>query len=335
MTIEEQTRAMLAPADPAHDIVIPPTVSAAELIAGTQESNWRRPGLHRRRLVLVGGAVVAAASATAYLLPKRSANPAPDAPLGQVLTPIGYQLDTDPQPAAPQLRALAARIADAPYDNRSGRYAYRHAKFWSGTTLAKDGFLMGFVEEEQNWTARDGSGRSRKKTLSAQFPNDASRRYWERVFPTLGWPPIPSESVENIPPGGAVALQPPTSPTELGALLKAQYGAADATKWTMELYRRYIVPKSARAQVLQILSTLDGFVWRGAATDRAGRSGVAVSVSVTPPADNTDRNPYECVLILHPGTGELLAYEQTLLTPRREPSFYSLILDSDWTDRLG
>ena len=73
----------------------------------------------------------------------------------------------------------------------------------------------------------------------------------------------------------------------------------------------------------------------GCGADRAGRRGVAISLTWTPPPDNPDKNRYEDVLVFNPDTGELMAYESIALTPHRETRFYHLILDADRTDRLG
>ncbi|GAA3774019.1 hypothetical protein GCM10022225_72130 [Plantactinospora mayteni] len=103
----------------------------------------------------------------------------------------------------------------------------------------------------------------------------------------------------------------------------------------MELYRSYVVPRQVCAQVLLTLTDLDGFLWRGTATDRAGREGVAISVTVMPPADSGDRHQYQHALIFDERTGALLARKTTILTPRREPLNYILLLDSSRTDQPG
>ncbi|GAA3757770.1 hypothetical protein GCM10022225_48780 [Plantactinospora mayteni] len=357
MKAEEQIRTAFGPADPARDTTIaPPPVTPAQLIARaeTAVAGSSRPLLPRRRQILLGGAAVAAAVVTAYALPRGSTGGAhvPSGPdntaIGQVLLPVAYQFDTNPQPAAAQLRALAGRITDAPYDGRSGRYAYCHDKSWGTSVLSNEGHELRYVEERRRWTAPDGSGRSRLTTLAAEFTSEESRRYWERELPKFGHPPIPNETTTDIPPvapaptadpGEAARptdrTQPPTDPTALATLLRAKYGASHATKWTTELYQRYVVPRQVRAQVLLTLANLDGFLWRGVATDRAGRKGVAISTTMTPPADSGDRNHYEYVLIFDERTGGLLAREATILTPRREPLSYTLILDSSRTDQFG
>jgi len=208
--------------------------------------------------------------------------------------------------------------------------------------MSEAGFAVGFVEEEHMWTAPDGSGRNRRKTLGVQYANEESRRYWEGR-PAAERQPFLPDQVDDIPVGGGTygsppgpdATRPPANRADLARMLNARYGAIDAAKWTMELYRSYVVPRSVRAQVLLILADLDGFVWRGAATDRAGRRGVAISALWTPGPDEGDQNRYEWGLLFDPRTGELLVLEVSILTPHRRPFEYDLILAPGWTDQLG
>lgn len=72
---------------------------------------------------------------------------------------------------------------------------------------------------------------------------------------------------------------------------------------------------------------LPGFVWRGQVTDRAGRTGVAVSFD-DPPHDE------QSVLIFDPHTGELYAHELVMMRERR-PAVYSLFLQYGYADRGG
>jgi len=108
MTIERQIRTMITHADPARETTIPPAVTTATQViaradAAAAATGTHRPALVRRRLVLVGGAAMAAAAVTAYALPRRAttdrdATRLPDlSPTGQVIVPIGYEFDSDPQ----------------------------------------------------------------------------------------------------------------------------------------------------------------------------------------------------------------------------------------------
>ncbi|MEN3305438.1 MAG: hypothetical protein V7603_1640 [Micromonosporaceae bacterium] len=353
---EQQIRDLFGRADPGRlASLAAPRMTSAQVIADADAVTTRThrfmtpPELGRRKLVLAGAATVVGGAA-AFVLTRRStgartaANTPAWALAGTVVVPMAFQDDTDPPPAADRLRALAASITDTPYDKRPGRYAYRHGKSWSAGTLTDEGHTLGFVEEEQAWTAPDGSGRTRRKTVGAEYPDEASRRYWQTRIARGQGPTIPNEDVQdvaahqpdpNTPPQPADWTRPPTDPTQLAGLLRAEYGARDAAKWTMELYRSYAVPRRVRAGVLTILAGLPGFLWHGQVTDRIGRRGVAVTVRARPPQDNTDRNPYEDTLIFDERTGELLGYETTVLTATPTLKSYIQILDADRTDRLG
>ncbi|BCB78274.1 hypothetical protein GCM10022251_31310 [Phytohabitans flavus] len=353
---EQQIRELFGRADPGRLAPLPaPRMTSAQLIAETEALATRThrftapPGLGRRKLVLAGAATVAAGVA-AYALAQRSTgsrtagNTPAWALAGTVVVPMGFRDDRDPPPAADRLRALAASITDAPHDTRSGRYAYRHGKSWSSGMLTDEGHTLGLVEEEEAWTASDGSGRVRRKTVGAEYPDEASRQYWQARIARGQGPTIPNEDLQdvparqpdpNTPPQPADWTQPPTDPTQLARLLRAEYGPLDTAKWTMELYRSYVVPRRVRAQVLTILAGVPGFRWRGQVTDRIGRRGVAITVRAYPPQDRTDSNQYEGVLIFDERTGELLGYEISVLTASPTLNSYVQILDADHTDRLG
>jgi hypothetical protein len=353
---EQQIRDLFGRADPGRLAALAaPRMTSAQVIADAEAPTAHThrfeapPGLARRTLVLAGAATVAA-GATAYVLTRRStgAPAAGNTPAwalaGTVVVPLGLPDDTDPPPAADRLRALAASITDAPHDTGSGRYAYRHAKSWSAGALSDEGHTLGFVEEKEDWTAADGSGRVRRKTVGAEYPDQASRQYWQARIARGQGPTIPSEEIQDVPahrqdpiapPQPADWTQPPTDPTQLAGLLRAGYGALDAAKWTMELYRSYAVPRRVRAQVLTILAGLPGFRWRGQVTDRLGRPGVAVTVRSSPPPDRTDSDEYEETLIFHERTGELLGFEMSTRIASPTLTAYVQILDANRTDRLG
>jgi hypothetical protein len=97
-----------------------------------------------------------------------------------------------------------------------------------------------------------------------------------------------------------------------------------------------VVPRQTRATILRILAGVPGFVWRGEVTDRAGRTGVAVT------ADEGDKQHHmQAVLVFDPRTGELLAHEflalnwQGRLAPLARVSEYTLLLAYDRTNQLG
>ncbi|WP_405428109.1 CU044_5270 family protein [Micromonospora sp. NBC_00617] len=328
----ERTRSLLAPADPARNVVVPPPpVPARNLIewAGDSElAAGHRRGRPTRRLVLSAGTLAVAAGAVAVLQPWQESAPdapgLPDRAGGTVLVPVAYQFDADPPAAGPRLRTLASKIKDAGYDHRSGRYMYHHTKIWGDPVMTSpDGrHHVAFAGETKVWQGADGTGSQVNTQLEPQYPDQESREYWQRNLdagPAVGGSPIPLPPMELTPPSA--------DPSQLRELLKVQYGAGAASKEISTVYARYVVPRSTRAEILRVLADVPGLRWRGVVTDRAGRAGVAVTF------DDREHDQ-QSLLIFDPVTGELLAHELLTLAPVRMGA-YQLILDTTWTDRIG
>ncbi|WBB65672.1 CU044_5270 family protein [Micromonospora sp. WMMD812] len=338
---EQRTRTLLGPTDPARGTVVaPPRLSARELIDRAEATpdpatahpvagrRHRRPS---RRLVLAAGALAVAAGASAVV---RGLDPStPDAPptavppggeSGVVLVPVAYQFDSD-APAGAQLRALAGRIADAEHDQRRGRYMYHRTRVWGDPVMtSEDGrHHMAFADETRVWQTPDGkSGEEVTVQLEPQYPDQASRDYWQRSLRNTGTPaparvPLPPMDIEPLP----------STRAQVGELLKVEYGAGVVSKEVSTVFGRYVVPRRTRAEILRVLADVPGFVWRGEVTDRAGRKGVAITFD--------DRaHDAQSLLIFDPRTGELLAHERLSLAPMRISAYLS-ILDTAWTDQPG
>jgi hypothetical protein len=335
---EQQTRTLLGPADPARSVsVAPPRMSAAQLIAraGQQPARHGRPS---RRLVLAGtAATVVAGTVAAATYPRWRGNDGGGtyAEVGTVLVPITYQVTENPSPAGDQLRALAGRITGTPYDTGTGRYAYHHFKTWGGgASIAPGGYVMSYVKEIRTWGAPDGSGRIRNTMLAPEFPDEASRRYWQKAIPH--WTPDPrktqalSRPFQDLPPNPALANPPlPGDRAGLAATLKVRFGAGAAAKTVGDIYQTDLIPRQSRAEILEILAGVPGFVWRGEVTDRAGRGGVAIT------ADD-QAHQEQSLLVFDPRTGELLAHEMVAVFPgKHRVSSYDLFLEYGRTDQLG
>jgi len=332
----QRTRTLLRAADPVSaEITPPPRLSATELIARAEASTEPRPR-HRprptRRLVLAAGATAVAAGAAAVLHPFTTStvdgpgalSPPAGAGAGPVLAPIAYQIDHDPPPAAARLRALAGRLAAAPYDNHTGGYAYHRVRSWGDPQVSSpDGrYVLGYASERQTWELADGSGLQRSTPLPPEFPDQASRDWWQQHLPGVSTGPG-----ENTMPPSPNAVQLPADRAGLAELLDVRYGASAVAKQVDTIYARYVVPKRTRAQVLNILADMPGFKWRGQATDRAGRRGVAITYD--------DRaHGQQSLLIFDQRTGALLALEAVWLKPHRV-SVYVVILDTVRTARAG
>ncbi|MFG2165766.1 hypothetical protein [Micromonospora chersina] len=350
MHTQQQVRDLLGPADPARGVVVPSApLSAHDVIVRAENTAFSPPVPARprtsRRVVLASAVVTAGAVATAGLLPalRRGTAPTgsrPPQPVdGVVLQPVAYEIATDAEPAGPHLLALARQVTDAPSDREGGRYAYHRVKSWGGMIQeSPEGYLASFVEERRSWATPDGRRWSDTTVLDMEFPDTASRDYWTKQLsgPAIGGstPPPGGPVEEPRDPNGGRAL--PTERAALAHLLRIDQPAGDVAKAVYDLYVRHLVPRQARVDVLTILAGKRGFVWRGRVVDRAGRSGLAVTADLTPPADQP-QNPQraQMLLVFDPTTGELLAHEYLELAPRHRVLHYGLLLETSRTDTLG
>ncbi|MFG3709869.1 CU044_5270 family protein [Micromonospora sp. NPDC047730] len=349
MHTKQQVRELLHPADPARDAVVPPSpLTAHDLILRAEDATATPAGPVRRaaprRTVLVGAAAAVAALGSAGLAQALRDGPVPALPTspqpvdGVVLQPVSYEV-TATEPAGRHLRALAARIVDAPHEGAAGPYSYHHTKSWgSPTVFSPEGHRMSYVQERREWVADDGRRWQDTKSLGVEFPDAASREYWS----TRPQSPSANPSATRRPPGIAeippdpVARRLPADRAELARWLRIDQSAGDVAMRTYHLYSSYLVPRRTRADLLTILAENPGFVWRGRVVDRAGRQGVAVTADLVPPAGQgliVERA--QMLLVFDPSTGELLAHEYLETAPKRRVLHYALLLKARRTDTVN
>jgi hypothetical protein len=328
----DRTRTLLAPADPARGVTVPaPRATAAELIARAEAAAPPRLGVRRRRILvpvaagLVAAGLVGAGIVAATGRPPRDGRPDATAKvpaLGPVVRPVAFEFRQGAPPAGDRLRALAAQLTAAPYDTTSGRYTHIHTIDWNAVFDDAPGGNAQRIQpvDKHRWYAADGSGRIRTENLAAVYPNEQSYRYYQRD-PAENPTATPGPRDDDLPAGLAGPAQPLTSdPAELARRL------ADHPFWTVrDIYSVYAVPLATRAELLRILATTPGVVWRGETTDRLGRRGVAVSVE----AATTEE-----VLVFDPTTGVLLAWDE-VEHPTDTVAGAFLYLSYEHTDRLG
>jgi hypothetical protein len=338
MSEQQRTQALLGPADPARDAGVPPArLSAVDLIAQAEAGTAAGQPRPTRRLVLVAAgavAVTAAGGAVAYPLLHRGTGgeratvpPRAGTDLGLVV-PVAYQINTGAPPAGNYLRQLAASLTDAPVDQHTGKYAYRHMKAWGGAVMTSpEGYVRSYVEDVQTWRAADGSGLQRTRQFAAQYPDEASRRYWQKVAPSEGG--TGSHDL-NLPPDSNYDPPPPVRPAAMARYLRADGGTADVLGNIAHVYEKYAVLRPVRAAILAVLAEQKGLLWRGKVTDRAGRPGVAVTF------DDSAAHQEQVLLVFDPHTGELIANELLGVGKlRREVNAYLLFLAQDRTDHAG
>lgn len=346
---EERTRTLLKPIDPArHSTFAPPRLSAHDLIsraeAVAEPVARRRQARPTRRLVLAAGTLVVAVGAAATVQafgPSSSDTPEvadpPGAASGMVLVPVAYGSDT--RDAARELRALANRLVDAEYDNRTGRWMYHRTKTWGDPMLTSpDGrHRLGFAQDTELWGTADEAARSVRLSFVPDYPDQESREYWQhqdsldyrRRDPKArdAWFAAKVAAFEKVKqdPVRLDVVPLPSGRAQLNELLKVRSGAAAVSEEVGMVYGQYVVPRQTRAEILRVLADVPGFRWRGQVTDRAGRKGVAITF------DDRKHNA-QFLLIFDPNTGELLAHERLTLSPLRVDA-YEVIFDTAWADK--
>jgi hypothetical protein len=322
MSSTESTRALLGPADPARGVRVPeprlPAMALIDRATTTTAFDDVRPSAPRRavRFALPAATAAAAAATVAVVVlvpggagdstrdPRAGTNPpttsAPEhSARGLVVTPVAYAIADNPPSASAELRALARRIGDAPYDSRTGRYAYVRTKTWGDPQMSsEDGkYSVGYTHEDEKWQSAVRPGVQSTTMLPYEFPDEASRDHFKDMPP-----PDKQPSLMTIDAVGEV----PAGRVRLARQLYAGHGPIGIAKAVDAVYSRYPLARANRAMVLDILADEPAFRWRGEVTDRAGRKGVAIT---------GDEQGARVVLIFDPATGALLASEHVFLRP--------------------
>ncbi|MEU7926364.1 hypothetical protein [Micromonospora sp. NPDC049107] len=280
-------------------------------------AHWRRrPAVRIAAALCVLGLLAAAA-----LVPGWAAThtPAPQSSRWQVTSPARTGTPPCGIPApltAAELRALAARTAATPptalpaprpadhvlpqvaaeaHCDVPGRFSFVLIRQWAADTRIEAGRATSTVVvfEERHWRADNGSGRA----VSLRHPPGPRPTTDETYEPgtldgTIG--PVAVDST------GLTAQISSISPPFLGAPA-VLHAIAGLTSWRTP-------NRDARTAILTLLSHTNGLTYHPAVQDRAGRTGAGVSATSD---DGTTRG----LLILHPSTGEVLAYERAHFTP--------------------
>jgi len=353
---ERRVRAMIGAADPVRSAVIPcALVPAADVIARAEARVNHEPVTPARvapafrpsRRWFLASAVSSAAAATAgiavtvrSLAGAEQRPPAPSSPAGTdiasspLVIPIAYQIGTNAPQAGDHLRSMAARLVAAPHDSRTGRYAFHHIKRWGQPrVVSPEGFVMSRSQEIKTWSAADGRGFTETKDLQPEFPSEEAREYWAGVLSQSGddspmatvvrdkhTMPQQTRAPKSVGPSVPLA----SDPSRLRTLLGVKLGATAVAKKISDQFGAYVVPVRSRAQLLEVLASVKGISWRGAATDRTGRAGVAVTV------DDTEHDQ-QLLLLFDTATGDLLAYETIGIT-QQQVLTYTLFLKYDNTN---
>lgn len=294
-----------------------------------------RPGRWLRWATPLGAAVVALIVLATGKTPLT--RPAPDGhPAIETFTapaPLSLQLTDQPEPARDRLQHLADTIAATPDPAPSGRYGHIHTQRWPADTgTPPPGQLL--AADDELWTTPQRTAHVRTTVLPPQ-PAGRVLAAW------ITSPPAGQPHRTDYQPGelAALALVPSTEPAILAGQLAGSVSgprSPDVTLGAVATMNRYhVLGARQRAAILQVLADTDGLDLRGQVTDRAGRSGIAVSVDNT--ADAT-----RDLAVFDADSGALLSYERiAMVTNARSPVraatvlSYVLYLAAEWTNQIG
>jgi hypothetical protein len=229
-------------------------------------------------------------------------------------TPVSLPAST---PAAPALSLLSGAILATRCDRdvAGSVYDFVQLQQWAADTTIRDGRATSSIVlfQEERWRAADGSGRV------------ASTRYPGTRPPPSG----PDSSDVRHQPGELLAVMPATDPAKRAEIpppiatdpanLAEQFNTAQPRRMGPQSVLRayadlagwHTTTLQQRRAILTVLANTDGLRYHPAVADWAGRTGVGVSV-------DSNQGDTRDLVILHPATGQLLAYEHAVLGNRTQ-----------------
>jgi hypothetical protein len=250
--------------------------------------------------------------------------------LASGLLPLGR----GPDPAAAAALNHAADIAAAQPDTAGDGYRYTKSEgaylnCFGGSPDHPNGYCALVPVNREIWIKADGSGRIVESRGEPIWFGPADRAAWQAE----GSPDLrgqPSDTRFGRTPPGVDPWVPQAGPgslyyqnvdalrTDLGVLrhmiderAAANGGATDYERFTIvgDLLRETVAAPKVRAALYRVAAGLNGVELVGSMTDRAGRTGTAVSMT----NDQSSRGLEQRVLIFDPQTSSLLAEEDVLL----------------------
>ncbi len=240
-----------------------------------------------------------------------------------------------PVDAAEFLRQLADRVAGR-QGAEGGPVDYTRSVSRSHSIAAGEGAasdqVVDRVEEASHelWSSSDGSGR----VVSDVSAPPGTQPESEDVDET--YPPGAGHRRLDLPADRAALVDAIITTADGDALDFSD--AADLIDIISGLRDVQIIDPPALSTLLRMLAETDGLRIESAVTDLAGREGVAIRS--VPPGQEDDLT-IEKTLIVDPGTGELLGYDQTIIQggplPDRVPVELSRLawLESGRVDAVG
>ncbi|WP_433184274.1 CU044_5270 family protein [Actinoallomurus sp. CA-150999] len=342
-------RTLLNPHDPAAGV--DPAVSGASLTAILGDAPGPRPVRRAwgRRAVMFAGAGVAAVAivgvAGVVVLPGHDE---PGTKARAATPPLLTYHGSGSTRARDVLLRLAERAERRPDTAGTGRYAYVRTRDWG---LDGQGDAKGetssavIVTTSEQWLAADGSGRQRYEYGPPYFPTEGDRRRWEQIEKNDGGIVAPGKADHRFGPHGIPFRLAWRTLSDNPVTLRKQLYAANSISDDGQverlvdiehLYSEQPIRPAIAAAALRVVADIPGLRYDGTTTDRAARTGVAVSVEWNGPDI-----PQRYTLIFDPNTGRLLDSEQVLTRAVKGwnvkiPAVigYTVFLKSSFTQRL-
>lgn len=267
----------------------------------------------RRSRAVAGVAGMVAVAATVVVAVPRGGSGAGTA-LAATPPPLTFQPASGSAPTV--LRELAEHVRqEAASEERQGRYQHIVVRRWSlGTRV--DGTTVTSVvlpSRTELWIAPDGSATQTTRYDTPRFDDPRQRAAWE----AQGSPGGEQRSETTRYPGGAFprmwrdAGPPPGDLAGFTRWLQIGHPAGNGPVETLvawqDLSREYVPDAVTRANLLSVAAGLTGLVQDGRTTDRAGRPGIAFSIT-----NASSGLPTKHTVIVDPHTGALLASEEML-----------------------
>lgn len=345
----ETIRTLLSPHDPAVGVdPTAPGTSLTTMFGDAPGPRSVRRAWGRRTAMFAGAGVAAAAIVGIAGVVALPGNGEPATKARAATPPLLTYHGGGPTSARDVLLGLAERTERLPDTTGRGRYAYVHTRNWE---LSDQGNAKGetssavIATTSQQWLAADGSGRQRSEYGAPYFPTARDRKVWEKTEKDGGGIVAPGKDDQRFGPGGIpFRLAWKTLSTNPEILRKQLYaanpnsedGQVERLVDIEDLYSERPVRPAVAAAALRVVADIPGLHYDGMTTDRAARTGLAVSVQW-----NGSDIPQRYTLIFDPRTGRLLDSEQVLTRTVKGwnvkvPSVisYTVFLKSSFTQSL-
>lgn len=204
-----------------------------------------------------------------------------------------------------ELEELADRLQPAPGDVSHGSFSYVTTRSWPDLPTNGPWAYQRRILVEQSWRGPGGSGRLLTWNETAGCTPEEPEQRWTAGMPTtmLG------------------VDQPSSDPETLRhqLLRDPSAQARDLIAVIFALAREQHLPQPVRAASLRLLATIPNLSLHYDVTDRAGRAGIAIT-HIRP---DLASDGLKATLIVHPATGQILAWHEQAVDAAGNPQPWS------------